>query len=93
MAPVEPTELGSAGRLEVRFFASLAERTGVSTETIDLDPGARVVDLWAALEERHPELRNLGYRPLVACDGSYAGWDDSLDGIVEVAFLPPVSGG
>ena len=40
-----------------------------------------------------PALRNLDYRPLVACDLSYADWDAALDGVAEVAFLPPVSGG
>ena len=93
MVPVDPIEQPSAGRLEVRFFASLAEVTGVSSERLDLEPGASVTDLWARLESRHPGLRNLGYRPLVACDRDYAGWHDTLDGVAEVAFLPPVSGG
>jgi molybdopterin converting factor small subunit len=32
-------------------------------------------------------------KPAAACDGIYAGWDRILDGVAEVAFLPPVSGG
>ncbi len=55
--------------------------------------GADVSALWSALVERHPALESTGFRPLVACDMEYAGWDASLEGVREVAFLPPVSGG
>ncbi|MCP3981975.1 MAG: MoaD/ThiS family protein [bacterium] len=79
--------------LEVRFFASLVERTGCSVETVEVVPGQDVEALWRELLRRHPRLRDLGFRPLVACDRSYATWSDSLDDVAEVAFLPPVSGG
>jgi molybdopterin converting factor small subunit len=45
------------------------------------------------LVARHPALDAIGYRPLVACDLEYSSWDRALDGVREVAFLPPVSGG
>jgi molybdopterin converting factor small subunit len=80
-------------RVEVRYLASLAERAGRAAEFVELDPGADVERLWARLVERHPALGQLGYRPLVACDLEYAAWDRRLDGVREVAFLPPVSGG
>jgi molybdopterin converting factor subunit 1 len=80
-------------RIEVRFFASLADATGQSSETLDLARSTDVEGLWAQLIERHPRLGQLGYRPLVACDMDYAAWDRLLDGVREVAFLPPVSGG
>jgi len=79
--------------VEVRWFASLSETVGRSDERIELAPGSDVSALWAALVARHPALGALGYRPLVACDREYAGWDRALDGVDEVAFLPPVSGG
>ena len=80
-------------QVDVRYFASLVDRTGRTGESIELHPGADVEELWRELLERHPELDTLGYRPLVACDREYAAWDRSLDGVREVAFLPPVSGG
>jgi len=80
-------------RVEVRYFASLVDRTGVETERVELDPGAGVAELWALLVARHPALGAIGYRPLVACDLEYARWDRTLDDVREVAFLPPVSGG
>jgi molybdopterin synthase sulfur carrier subunit len=80
-------------KLEVRFFASLAERTGCSRETIDLAGVGDVAALWDELARRHPGLGELSYRPMVACDLRYADWSSSLEGVREVAFLPPVSGG
>ncbi len=80
-------------KLDVRFFASLAERTGCSSESITVGEDASVEDLWRELVERHPSLAEIAFRPLVACDMDYAGWDRTLAGVREVAFLPPVSGG
>ena len=79
--------------VEVRFFASLVDRTGCSVESVELDAATDVNGLWTELVRRHPALANIGFRPMVACDLAYAGWDRSLDGVREVAFLPPVSGG
>ena len=79
--------------IEVRFFASLAETVGSTTEMIELPDGATVEDLWAELGRRHSGLAQLAYRPLVACDRDYSEWDRTLEGVQEVAFLPPVSGG
>lgn len=79
--------------VEVRFFASLADRVDGPTESVELDPGSDVAGLWSRLVERHPRLGEIAYRPMVACDRVYADWDRKLEGVREVAFLPPVSGG
>lgn len=79
--------------ISVRYFASLVDRTGTASETIDVEPTTDVASLWKRLIEKHPRLAEVGIRPLVACDLEYAGWDRSLEGVKEVAFLPPVSGG
>jgi molybdopterin synthase sulfur carrier subunit len=80
-------------RIEVRFFASLVERAGRATESIEIEPDTDVRELWRRLVDRHPALGELSYRPLVACDLDYAEWDRKLQGVREIAFLPPVSGG
>ena len=80
-------------KIEVRYFASLVDRVGVTAETVELDDATDVAGLWSALEHRHPGLAGMDYRPMVACDMEYAAWDTRLDGVREVAFLPPVSGG
>jgi molybdopterin synthase sulfur carrier subunit len=79
--------------IQLRYFASLAERAGCKTESVEVQEGSDVAQLWRMLEQRHPALAGIGFRPLVACDQSYADWDRSLVGIREVAFLPPLSGG
>jgi molybdopterin synthase sulfur carrier subunit len=79
--------------VEVRFFASLVDRVGCATESMEVAPGTDVAALWDRLRERHPGLDGIGFRPLVACDLRYSDWDARLDGVREVAFLPPVSGG
>jgi molybdopterin converting factor small subunit len=79
--------------VEVLYFASLADRTGVRRETVDVIPGDDVATLWGRLCARHAGLADLGYRPMVACDREYVAWDRDLGGVGEVAFLPPVSGG
>ena len=83
----------SALSIEVRWFASLVERSGCATEQVELPAGSDVAALWAQLVRRHPPLAECGFRPLVACDRVYSAWDRSLEGVREVAFLPPVSGG
>jgi len=79
--------------VEVRYFASLVQRTGCSSETVELQDDADVSALWNVLQERHPELAALGFQPAAACDLKYADWGTSLAGVRQVAFLPPVSGG
>ena len=79
--------------VEVRYFASLTEHTGATSESVDVEPSMAVRDLWELLVRRHPGLARVGYRPMVACDRVYAEWDRPLDDVREVAFLPPVSGG
>jgi molybdopterin converting factor subunit 1 len=80
--------------VEVRYFASLADRAGCRTESVELAGGSvDVSELWRLLIERHPSFAEIGFKPLVACDRVYADWGRVLDGVREVAFLPPVSGG
>lgn len=79
--------------VEVRYFASLAQEAGCAREQVQVSEGGDVASLWRLLLRRHPRLSDLGFRPLVACDRTYSGWDHPLDGVREVAFLPPVSGG
>ena len=80
-------------KVEVRYFASLVELTGRTSETLEVEDGTDVRTVWAVLVDRHPGLSDLQYRPLVACDMTYADWDTPLGGVREIAFLPPVSGG
>ena len=79
--------------VRVLYFASLKDRTGTREDTLDVPPATDVAALWREVSARHPRLQDVTMRPLVACDMVYAPWDRVLDGVTEVAFLPPVSGG
>jgi molybdopterin synthase sulfur carrier subunit len=79
--------------VRILYFASLRDRTGTREDTLDVPPATDVASLWGRIQEIHPRLREVTVRPLVACDMAYAQWDRVLDGVGEVAFLPPVSGG
>ncbi|MEO8290737.1 MAG: molybdenum cofactor biosynthesis protein MoaE [Gaiellaceae bacterium] len=75
-------------RVTVRLFAGLRERAGAGTRELDLAAGARVADIWAALQ--------LGAEPgglLYAVNRSYVERERELDEGDEVALIPPVSGG
>lgn len=80
-------------KVRVLYFASLSDRAGVTGESLEIAPGTTVELLWTELVHRHPGLAEARTRPAVACDMVYSDWDRSLDGVEEVAFLPPVSGG
>ena len=79
--------------VRVLYFASLAERAGVSDESVEVEEAGDVAALWAAVQSKHPRLKEMTTRPMAACDMAYAAWDTPLLGVREVAFLPPVSGG
>ena len=75
-------------RVVVRLFAGLRERAGTDRRELELDEGAAVQDVWAALD--------LGEQPdglLYAVNRTYADRDQQLAEGDEVALIPPVSGG
>lgn len=81
--------------MQVRIvaFATAAETLGTGELTLELPAGARVTDLRAALLARTPALETLWSRLAVAVDGVIVGAEAPLRDGVEVALLPPVSGG
>jgi molybdopterin synthase sulfur carrier subunit len=79
--------------VRVLYFASLQDRAGTREEAFDVPALSDVEALWREAQARHPGLAAVTVKPMVACDMAYARWDRTLDGVREVAFLPPVSGG
>ena len=72
----------------VRLFAGLRERAGTGERRLDVPAGARVADVWGALD--------LGDEPdglLYAVNQEYAPAERELADGDEVALIPPVSGG
>jgi molybdopterin synthase catalytic subunit len=80
-------------RVRVLYFAVFRERIGTDGETIELDGGARVPELVAALEARHDVVRALRGRYRVALNQAMVAGDEALADGDEVALIPPVAGG
>ncbi len=81
---------GYAGRVKiaVKLFAALREQRGAREVELELEDGARVDDVWHALE--------LGAEPpglVYAVNRAYATREERLADGDEVALIPPVSGG
>lgn len=80
-------------RIRLLAFASAADALGGAEREIDLPAGSRVDDLRALLTGEHPALAPLWPRLAVAVDGRLVRPEEELAEGVEVALLPPVSGG
>src|SRR4051812_3281887 len=72
----------------VRLFAALRERAGWNRRQLELPDGARIADVWDALE-LDSEPPGVAY----ARNREYAPRDQPLAHGDEIALIPPVSGG
>jgi molybdopterin synthase sulfur carrier subunit len=82
-------------RIDVLYFARVRERIGLPRERVETDAAtvAGLVAELAAREERYAlafaDLTSLR----VALDQELADFGASLEGVREVAFFPPMTGG
>jgi molybdopterin synthase sulfur carrier subunit len=76
-------------RIQVRFFASLRERTGLSEEEISVPENTSVAQVWSLLVKEEPLSDNV----LAARNMEYVGFDSEVADGDEIAFFPPVTGG
>ena len=83
--------------MRVLYFARLRQIMGRGEDQIDVPVGAKtVMDLVTHLKRRDEQSASAfaDLRLLrVAVNQKHAGFDASLDGVREVAFFPPVTGG
>lgn len=79
--------------VEVKLFARARELAGSGSVSVELDEGATVARLRAALTAAYPRLAEILPRCKVAVGGEFARDDDVVHPGDEVAVLPPVSGG
>ena len=80
-------------KITVKLFAAARQCCGSEEVHVELDDGANVRDLRAALATAHPTLDAILPASMVAIDHDYASDDRRVDGKAEVALIPPVSGG
>ena len=81
--------------LDVVYFAWVRERIGVPKERVDTS-ASTVAELVAELRSRE-ERYDVAFADLsairVAVDQELADFDAALEGVREVAFFPPMTGG
>jgi molybdopterin synthase sulfur carrier subunit len=81
--------------MNVLYFAWVRERIGVPKEQIDTS-AATVMDLVEELRARE-ERYALAFSDMsalrVAVDQDLSDFDASLEGVREIAFFPPMTGG
>lgn len=81
--------------LDILYFAWVRERIGVPRETVD-SAAVTVADLVAELRSREDRYA-AAFADIsalrVALDQELAGFDAPLEGVREVAFFPPMTGG
>ena len=80
-------------KITLKLFGSLREAAGESTIQVELEDGARVVDLRRWLARQNPLVDRLGDRLAASVNLEIASSEDTLRDGDEVAFLPPVAGG
>jgi molybdopterin synthase catalytic subunit/molybdopterin converting factor small subunit len=80
-------------RVRVVYLGMLREYSGKGTEILELNPGARISDLWSQVVEKYPKFGNFQSSIAVAINQEYAAQNAEITEGAEVAFLPPVSGG
>jgi len=80
-------------QVRVLFFALAREAAGVSSAELSLPEGATVCDAREALGKQFPALRIRLPHYRFAVEREFAGLEEALREGVELAVLPPVSGG
>ena len=81
--------------MDVLYFAWVRERIGLPKERVDTQAAtvAELVEELRAREERYAMAFSDVSALRVALDQELSEFDGSLDGVREVAFFPPMTGG
>ena len=80
-------------QIRVRLGAGLSRFAGSPLLAVELPEGGSVADLFAAIEEHHPELAPALPSALPVVGGAHVERDAPLNAGDEVALLIPVAGG
>ena len=81
--------------IDVMYFAWVRERIGLPRETLETDAAtvAELIDELRARENRYSLAFSDMSAIRVAVDQELCAPDTGLDGVREVAFFPPMTGG
>ena len=84
----------------VRIFAGIREAIGTDKVIIEIEPGTRAGELKAALARRYPQAAELIRVSRLAVSESFVDDEETIglagnsrSNTLEIALIPPVSGG
>jgi len=79
--------------VRARLFARLREQAGTESESVEVERGSTVADVYDSLCRSHPALDPNRESVRAAVNAEFADWDVIVADGDEIAFIPPVSGG
>lgn len=79
--------------IKVLLFAAARQTAGDSSATVQLPDGASYAQLKTALAEQYPALAPIVSVSRLAAGGEFVSDESPVDSNVELALIPPVSGG
>lgn len=91
--PDELALVESMMQYQILLFAAAREAASSDRVVVELAAGATVDDLRAALAEQHCTLAALISTCRIAVDGEFASDQMAIESGMEIALIPPVSGG
>jgi molybdopterin converting factor subunit 1 len=80
-------------KVAVKLFAVARQRVGSSSIDVELPTAATVAQLRSALAEQFPPLAEILRHSRLAVGNEYATETTPVSSMVEIALIPPVSGG
>ncbi|HAN99068.1 MAG TPA: MoaD/ThiS family protein [Planctomycetaceae bacterium] len=80
-------------RFDILLFAGARQAVSADRVTVDVPNGADIATLRARLIEVAPQLASLATRSRFAVDNRFVDDKHELRDGVEIALVPPVSGG
>lgn len=80
-------------RVQVLYFGPLRELAGCAEDSVEVEGGASVADVFEACSARHAAMGRFRSAVVPSRNREFASWPSEVAPGDEVAFLPPVSGG
>lgn len=80
-------------QITVLFFATLRDKAGTRSTTLEIDSGATIEQLKLLLVAKYPNLDGLMEHCLASINHEYHFDESEIPAGAEIAFFPPVSGG
>lgn len=75
-------------KIEVKYFANMRDTMGKAGESVDINDGSSVADVWSSVSKT-PMPENT----LISVNMEYTKSDHVLNDGDELGFFPPVTGG